>query len=37
MKLKILRHQNCCYFPLDLFFKKDWPDNSNIATELVLP
>ena len=33
--MKIFYHLNCCYLPID--FLKNWPSNSNIATELVLP
>ena len=32
--MKIFYHLNCCYLPID--FLKNWPSNSNIATELVL-
>ena len=35
MQLKILQHLNCFYLPRN--FLKDYPSNSNIATELVLP
>ena len=34
MKFEILRYQNCCYLPLGFF---NWPRNSNLPTELVLP